>query len=294
MPELPEVETIRRGLEKYLPGRKISGAEIRLPKLLINCNADEFSDAVSGCSFTAVRRVGKILILDCGALCIFVRLGMTGQLTFRNPETEDSNKFSISPLTGLQRAQGQFAPDKHTHIIMHNSDGTSLCYRDIRQFGRWYLYSAEEAAASPELKALGPDPFSPDYTLERLRTGLKKTRRAVKTALLDQSVVCGLGNIYVDEVLFASGIRPDRPASSLSDDETEAVFSNIVPILQSSIDNRGTTFSDYRDADGSKGDNAASLKAYGRYGRPCTVCGGEMLRMSVGGRTSTWCPVCQH
>lgn len=294
MPELPEVETIRRGLEAKLPGHIIEKIEVKLPKLLINSNLEELKRALVGGKFTAVRRLGKILILESENYSLLVRLGMTGQLTFRDLNLPDSNEFTVHPLTSLQRALGQFEPDKHTHIILYLDGNTSLCYRDIRQFGKWYLYAKEKLNSSSELNSLGPDPFGDDYTIDNLTRGLKKTARAIKTALLDQSIVAGLGNIYADEVLFASHILPTKSAKSLTNDEIEAIFNVIKPILQKSIDNRGTTFSDYRDADGHKGDNASQLKVYGRGGQPCFLCGRELHKEKIGGRSSVYCPHCQH
>ena len=294
MPELPEVETIRRGLEDKLPGRIVERIEVKLPKLLINTNLEKLEAALVGHKFSAVRRLGKILILDSENCSLLVRLGMTGQLTFRDLNLPDTNEFTVHPITGLQRAQGQFEPDKHTHIILYLDGNTSLCYRDIRQFGKWYLYDKSELENSPELNALGPDPFSSDYILDNLARGLKKTARAIKTALLDQSIVAGLGNIYADEVLFASHILPNKSAKLLTNSEIEAIFNVIKPILQKSIDNRGTTFSDYRDADGHKGNNAAQLKVYGRGGQPCLVCGQTLHKETIGGRSSVYCTNCQH
>lgn len=294
MPELPEVETIRCGLEAKLPGRIVEKIEIKLLKLLVNADPKELEEALVGCKFTAIRRLGKILILDSENYSLLVRLGMTGQLTFRDLNSPDTNEFTVHPITGLQRAQGQFEPDKHTHIILHLDGHTSLCYRDIRQFGKWYLYAKNELKNSPELNSLGPDPFGNDYTIDNLAKGLKKTSRAIKTALLDQSIVAGLGNIYADEVLFASHILPTRSAKSLTDSEIEAIFNVIKPILQKSIDNRGTTFSDYRDADGHKGNNAAQLKVYGRGGQPCFTCGQELHKETIGGRSSIYCINCQY
>ena len=294
MPELPEVETIRRGLEDKLPGCTVERIEIKLPKLLINTDLAKLEEALVGYKFTDVRRLGKILIIDSENYSLLVRLGMTGQLTFRDLNLPDNNEFTVHPITGLQRAQGQFEPDKHTHIILHLDGNTSLCYRDIRQFGKWYLYTKAELKNSPELNSLGPDPFGNDYTIDNLTRGLKKTARAIKTALLDQSIVAGLGNIYADEVLFASHILPIKSAKNLTNSEIEAIFNVIKPILQKSIDNRGTTFSDYRDADGHKGNNAAQLKVYGRGGQPCLTCGQELRKETIGGRSSVYCPNCQH
>ena len=164
----------------------------------------------------------------------------------------------------------------------------------VERYGWFYEILKDELKNSPELNSLGPDPFGSSYTVDNLAKGLKKTSRAIKTALLDQSIVAGLGNIYADEVLFASHILPTKSAKSLTNSEIEAIFNVIKPILQKSIDNRGTTFSDYRDADGHKGNNASQLKVYGRAGQPCLVCGQELRKETIGGRSSVYCPNCQH
>lgn len=218
---------------------------------------------------------------------------MTGQLTFRDTRYPDDSTFDIHPITGLQRAS-QHAPDKHTHIVIEHSDGTFLCYRDIRMFGRWIAYPSSEVDRAPELLALGPDPIlAPQILNAHLRSTLAKTSRAIKVVLLDQAVVCGLGNIYVDEALFACSIRPMRPANSLNISEIANLAEYIPIMLQRAISNRGTTFSDYRDSDGNPGHNQESLKVYGRYGQACYRCGTTLERSTIGGRTSSWCPKCQ-
>ena len=293
MPELPEVETIRSGLSLSLPGRTIAHVDIRVAKLISRPSPEDFAASLTGQTYTSLRRKGKILIIDLTDFSLLVRLGMTGQLTFRTPERPDQDEFTIHPITGLQRAV-QHVPDKHTHIIIEHSDGTQLNYRDIRKFGHWFLYPRHLVDDSRELKALGPDPLSPEFTQPALQEALSHTHRCIKAALLDQALICGLGNIYVDEVLFQSHVRPDRPACEINAEECSRMYTCIPQILLSSIANRGTTFSDYRDSHGNPGDNAESLKAYGRYGQPCLVCGSEMQRSTLGGRTSSWCPNCQH
>ena len=294
MPELPEVETIRRGLEKYLPGRRIAQVEVRLPKLLRNCDPQTLNEDLQGKEFLQVRRVGKILILDCEDWSLLVRLGMTGQLTFRDLHLPDQNSFTTHAITGLQRAQGQFSPDKHTHIIIRCQDETEVLYRDIRQFGKWYLYSTQDLPQAPELQALGPDPFQPSYTLAYLSAQLAKSRRPIKVVLMDQGVVCGLGNIYADEALFIAAIAPQRAANSLNSEEVGRLYQAILQVLRQGSANRGTTFSDYRDADGLRGGNAHYLQVYGRAGQPCYRCGAILQKMTLGGRTTAWCPHCQH
>ncbi|MBQ7567333.1 bifunctional DNA-formamidopyrimidine glycosylase/DNA-(apurinic or apyrimidinic site) lyase [bacterium] len=293
MPELPEVETIRRGLAEVLPGRRIAKAVASIQKMCVSHLDTCIADAVAGETYDQVRRIGKILIIDLEKVTLLVRLGMTGQLTFRDPKLQDDGQFSVHPVTGLQRA-AQHAPDKHTHIVIEHSDGTMLCYRDIRRFGRWIAYPRAEADSAEELRSLGPDPLACPQELEaHLLKALAKTSRAIKTVLLDQSVVCGLGNIYADEALFGCGICPSRPANSLAPAEIASLAAFIPPMLLQSIANRGTTFSDYRDSSGHPGSNQNSLQVYGRYGSACYKCGTVLEKCTLGGRTSTWCPRCQ-
>ena len=294
MPELPEVETIRRGLEPVLPGRRISKVTVSFPKMTVSHTGRDLAEEIDGQTYSQVRRLGKILILDLERTSLLVRLGMTGQLTFRDPQIQDDEKFSVHPVTGLQRAV-QHAPDKHTHIVIEHSDATMLCYRDVRRFGHWIAYKREDVEQAPELLALGPDPLAqPDRLEAHLLKTLAKTSRAIKTVLLDQSVICGLGNIYADEALFGSHICPGRPANSLTPQEIAALAAFIPPMLLRSIANRGTTFSDYRDSSGQPGNNQNSLQVYGRHGQECYSCGTVLEKCTLGGRTTSWCPRCQH
>lgn len=293
MPELPEVETIRRGLEPVLPGRRISKVTINFPKMTVSHTGRALAEEIDGQAYTQVRRLGKILILDLECTTLLIRLGMTGQLTFRDPQKSDDKAFAIHPITGLQRAV-QHAPDKHTHIVIEHSDATMLCYRDVRRFGHWIAYDRDTAEQAPELLALGPDPLAcPDLLESHLLKALAKTSRNIKTVLLDQSVICGLGNIYADEALFGSHICPNRPANSLTPSEIAALAAFIPPMLLKSIANRGTTFSDYRDSSGQPGHNQNSLQVYGRHGKECYRCGTVLEKCTLGGRTTTWCPNCQ-
>ncbi len=292
MPELPEVETIRRGLEHHLPGRRIRRAEVRAPRLILHPDWESFVIELAGQTFQRLHRIGKMLILELDSVTLLVHLGMTGQLTFRDPNRPDCGTFQTHPVTGLQQAE-QHAPDRHTHIILHHADGTSLCYRDIRKFGKWRMYPKAEALLSPEVAALGPDPLTGDYLLDGFAASLSRTTRQIKAVLLDQSVVAGLGNIYVDEALYQCGIRPSRRADKLNGKEVRRLFDTIPNVLRGAVENRGTTFSDYRDAEGQKGDNAQALRVYGRHGEPCLHCGQTLRKSTVAGRTSSWCARCQ-
>ncbi len=292
MPELPEVETIRRGLEQGLPGRRVERAEVRCDRVLLKPDAPTFERELRGQVFREPQRHGKLLILPLERHTLLVHLGMTGQITLRDPSRPD-RPFERLPVTGLQRTT-QHAVDAHTHIVLHLEGGHQLMYRDIRKFGKWRLYRPQELSRAPELKRLGPDPFTPAYQLESFQDAMKRTRRSVKSALLDQGVVAGVGNIYADEALYRSGIRPTRRGVSLTRAELARLFTAVREVLELGISNRGTTFSNYRDAEGRSGSNQASLQAYGRYGQECYGCGGQLQRSTVGQRTTTWCPRCQR
>lgn len=291
MPELPEVETIRRGLVPHLPGRRVARVEVRCPRILVHPSPEAFRRALEGQTFQGLDRVGKLLILELDASTLLVHLGMTGQLTLRDPSRADE-PFRRHPVTGLERTR-QHAPDAHTHLLLHLDDGSCLCYRDVRKFGRWWLYPRQAARSYPPLERLGPDPLTPEYRWEDFERALAGTRRAVKAVLLDQSVLAGVGNIYADEALFAAGIRPSRRADRLSRAARRRLFEAVPRVLRQAIEGRGTTFSDYRDARGEPGTHQEALAVYGRGGQPCPACGQALVRSTVAGRTSTWCPRCQ-
>ncbi len=280
MPELPEVETIRRGLERHLPGRRIRRAEVRAPQLIARPDWESFVVALAGQSFGSPRRVGKLLLLELDSGTLMVHLGMTGRLVFQDPSN------------GSEEGRGLSTP--HTHIVLHHADGTRLCYSDVRKFGRWRLYAHHEVPSCPELAALGPDPLTSGFALESFESAIRRTTRQIKAVLLDQSVVAGLGNIYVDETLHRCGLRPGRRANKLSVREIRRLFEAIPVVLEEALENRGTTFSDYRDAEGQRGQNASALRVYGRHGQPCPGCGQKLRRTTVAGRTSSWCAECQR
>jgi len=290
MPELPEVETVRRTLLPYLPGRRITKVEIRDPKVIVMPTPDRYPPLLEGQRFEALERIGKQLIFRLERHALLVHLGMTGQLTYRTPERDDE-PFTRAPVTGLQRTL-QHPVDKHTHITLELDDGTAVHYRDIRKFGKWRLVELWELP--DELRGLGPDPLTEKYTWDEFYSALKATRRAVKAVLLDQGVLAGVGNIYADEALFLAGLRPERTAQKLSKSAARKLFEAVPEVLKKGLANRGTSFSDYRDAEGNKGSNQDELWAYGRYGLPCLKCGTALRRSDVAQRTSSWCPKCQR
>lgn len=271
MPELPEVETIRRHLMTVLPGRRIDRVIHLDPRMVKHSQleAHEIVSRLTGETFSRVVRAGKFLglYLSCGGV-LLLHLGMSGRLVVES---------SIAPLK------------PHTHLIvrMGNDD---LRLVDPRRFGRiaWV-----ERLKRADLH-LGVDPLSRGFTSAALWNVLNGRAVAIKTALLNQTLVAGLGNIYADEALFLAGIHPLRSAGSLEPAEVVHLHHAIRRVLRRSLRNRGTSFSDYVDALGHPGENQHYLEVYGREGEPCRRCRAPLARLVVGGRSSHFCPLCQR
>lgn len=287
MPELPEVETIRRDLDSVLVGQKILGLSVGKPKLVRN-NLVNFEQQVVGQEIKGVKRRGKLLIVVLGNdSYILVHLKMTGQLIYRSQEQLVAGGHSLS------RAEDNFnLPNKYTHLQLH-LDGATLFFNDLRQFGYWQLVDAQgrEQAESK----YGLEPLSKEFNFNKwLALTRRFGRSTVKSLLLNQSVVAGIGNIYADEIAFSAGVLPSRRVESLNKEELKAVFLAIKPILKDSIKHRGTTFNDYRDASGKKGNYVSKLKVYGRKGESCRRCKkGVIEKTKQNGRGTHYCLSCQ-
>lgn len=268
MPELPEVETVARTIRPRLVGATIISVDVLDPLVIRMPDPEAFVDALVGGRVVGVTRRGKHLILELEARpSLMVHLGMTGRLTVGHAES---------------------TPD-HARIRFSLSSGEALWYADLRKFGR--LCIAGDAGAY--LRALGPEPLGEELTLEALLRTMKGRRRPIKSLLLDQTILAGLGNIYADEALFEAGIHPCTPSGSLSDGDAARLLAAVRGVLTQGIANRGTTISDYVDAEGQAGDNQHSLRAYGRAGQPCVRCGSAMERLRLAGRSACYCPACQ-
>ncbi|MBS3948213.1 MAG: DNA-formamidopyrimidine glycosylase [Dethiobacter sp.] len=273
MPELPEVETIRRDLDAVLLEQIFSRVEIIYPGPVRPLSAEQFAEKLAGKKIISTGRRGKYLLLnlDDGSVIAF-HLRMTGRLVF---------------------ARQECARDKHTHLVFHFADGSCLTFSDVRKFGTIWLLSTGGADQIPGLSALGPEPLSGDFHFPYLDRALEKRAVSVKALLLDQRVVAGLGNIYADEVLHRACIRPERKARSLGREERIVLFLAIREVLEEAISCRGTTVSDYRDASGSSGMFQERLRVYGRRGELCSRCGEVICRSCVAGRGTYYCPRCQ-
>lgn len=292
MPELPEVETIRRGLMSKVVGKKIEYVQIRCPRIVLHPSAARFRQLLARQIIQQISRRGKFLVFDIGRFRLLVHLGMTGQLTYWDRTQEDDEKFFRHPLTGLEKAQ-QHGVDNHTHISFYFTDGNALHYRDIRQFGKWRLYRPEQLVVAPEFSRLGLEPFTAEYSWSRFQKGIKSRKLRIKSLLLDQHFVAGVGNIYADEALFEARIHPQRHAGSLSQDEQQRLFRAIPKVLRRGLKYGGTSFQNYINVEGEAGFNQERVKVYGREREKCLRCRTLIERIIIGQRSTHFCPQCQ-
>lgn len=271
MPELPEVETIVRDLARLVTGATIATAEVLKPDLIEGGSADEFEAAVRRAEIRGVSRRAKNIVFDLGNDRLVVNLGMTGRML-------------LVPL--------EEADPPHAGVRFMLEDGRVLLYHDVRRFGRLEVCTAAEWA--DRHAALGYEPLSDELTPAALHELAGRSRVAVKTWLMDQRRIVGVGNIYASEALHRAKIDPRRPAHSITEAEAAAIHAAIRDTLQEAIDFRGTTLLDYRDASGEQGGFAVRLRVYDREGEPCPRCGAGIVRIVQGGRSTFFCEQCQE
>jgi len=273
MPELPEVETIRRTLEKLVLNKEIEDVTVYWPKIVKQPDDPEhFRMLLSGESIERIGRRGKFLLFYLNHYVLISHLRMEG-------------KYRVVPKSKEK--------DKHTHVIFHFTDGTELRYNDVRKFGTMHVYKIGEEMTKAPLKSVGPDPFEEAYTFDYVKERLKRTTRMIKAALLDQTIISGLGNIYVDEVLFLSKIHPEKRAHLLSEDEVKRIYENVRIVLEEAVRLGGTTIRSYLNGLGEMGMFQQRLYAYGQTGKPCQHCQTEIVKIKVAGRGTHICPTCQ-
>lgn len=273
MPELPEVETVRRTLEERIVGLTITGVVLILPKVIKSPSPGEFSERVAGRKIKKLGRRGKYLLIHLDHnLTLVIHLRMTGRLVYSE---------SLTP------------PAKYTHAIFRLNNGFSLFFDDMRQFGRLALVDTGRLDEWPGLRILGVEPLSDSFTREYLKKELKRRHKKIKSLLLDQTFIAGLGNIYADEALHRARINPEKSAANLTPRQVARLYLAIREVLEEGIANRGTSFRDYVDGMGQPGSNQEALKVYGREGKPCLNCGTPVCRIKVSGRSSYYCPRCQ-
>ena len=276
MPELPEVETIRRDLEPRITGRRITGFDV-LPgaeRLLRGVPQSAIRKRLLGAQISGIGRHGKYLLIeldghrDAGGPTLVVHLRMTGSLRHRRADAPD---------------------DRFLRARIPLDDGTELRFTDVRKFGTFDLVDDPAQATAK----LGPDATGPAFTADAFWAGLRGRRAPIKSMLLDQRFVAGIGNIYADEALFLAHLHPEAPSGSLRPKERADLHTAIGRVLADGIKNRGASFRDYTDADGAAGSQQYFVRVFRRTDEPCDDCGATIRRSVVGGRASHWCPRCQ-
>jgi formamidopyrimidine-DNA glycosylase len=273
MPELPEVETVRRTLNTLITGKTIDRVTVNLPRILQKPDDPlAFAAHLEGRTFHSVERRGKFLKLMMDGLVLVSHLRMEGRYGLYDTDTP---------------------AEAHTHVIFHFTDGSELRYKDVRQFGTMHLFLPNEELQAPPLNKLGLEPLEEGFTSEMFRRALGKRSTKIKPLLLNQEVVVGLGNIYVDEALHLAGIHPETAANELKRQEQELLHHAIVKTLSAAVEAGGSSIKSYVNGQGEMGLFQHSLKAYGRTGEPCLTCGTPIEKSVVGGRGTHTCPKCQ-
>ncbi|MGM0498579.1 MAG: DNA-formamidopyrimidine glycosylase [Bacillota bacterium] len=275
MPELPEVETVIKGLRPLVTDRVVTGVEIREKNMIAYPKNDieAFKNSLIGSKIEAINRRGKYIIIELDtAKNMVIHLRMTGKL--------------------LVKEVKEFR-DKHTHVIFSLNDGQEIRFNNIRKFGRVYLIDKNHPEQAGGLADLGPEPLSDNLTVGDFKKLFNNRRALMKSLLLNQHFIAGIGNIYADEILFRAGVKPDRTADTLTEEEKEAIYYQMREILKKGIIYGGTSFSDYVNAFGEKGSFQEELRVHQRQGEKCYTCGKEIEKIKVSGRSTYFCPQCQ-
>jgi formamidopyrimidine-DNA glycosylase len=273
MPELPEVETIRRTLNKLVSGKRIERVEVRLPRIVQKPDDAQFFQAMlAGRTIRGIERRGKFLRFLLDDLVLVSHLRMEGRYgLYRNGDPEE----------------------KHTHVIFYFSDGSELRYKDVRQFGTMHLFPSGTDLHEPPLARLGLEPLDPDFDFAAFRDAVGGRTGKIKPVLLNQEHIAGIGNIYADEALFRAGIHPERTADSLTRSELKRLHEAIVSTLREAVEAGGSSVKSYVNGQGEMGMFQMRLHVYGRKNEPCRVCGNTIAKITVGGRGTHYCPKCQ-
>jgi len=291
MPELPEVETIRMGMEKYIVGHEVVGVDVRLPKIVKEGDTEK----LTGGKIIGARRFGKVLSLDLdNNFSLVAHIKLTGQFIYLGPNRPKESILS-SELTGP-------LPGKHTHLILNLDKGGNLYYNDIRQFSWIRILPTESVVDFPFIHELGPEPIrlantrsgQAFLTLDVFRGIVSGTLQKIKVLLMDQKKIGGVGNIYANDALFLSGIDPTRKANSLSLREQSKLYESIIEVLKQGLKYGGATEMNFVNVLGQGGGYQEHFLVYGREGKPCpNNCGGIILKIRLGGRGTYYCPNCQ-
>ncbi|MFD2613349.1 DNA-formamidopyrimidine glycosylase [Paenibacillus gansuensis] len=273
MPELPEVETVRRTLNQLVKGKTIESVTVHLPRILQRPAEAELFDAIlQGQTIRNVERRGKFLRIVLDSTVLVSHLRMEG-------------RYGVYPA-------GE-PLEKHTHVVFHFTDGTELRYKDVRQFGTMHLFTPGEEFLLPPLHKLGLEPLGEEFTYEAFAAKLRGRTTKIKPFLLNQEHIVGIGNIYVDEALHLAGIHPEREAGSLKKAETERLYQAIITTLSEAVEAGGSSIKSYVNGQGEMGMFQHQLKVYGRKSEACYQCGSVIEKTVVGGRGTHYCAQCQ-
>ena len=273
MPELPEIETIRRGLVPLLMGRKVREVRVRERRLREPIAVRGLA-RLRGATITGIRRRSKYLLLETDSgLTLLIHLGMTGQLW-------------VADAARPRRP--------HEHVVIALDDGRELRFADARRFGLLRLLKSDVAHRDPRLKGLGPEPLNGGLTGETLYRATRGRKKPVKNFLMDTRAIAGVGNIYACEALYRCGLNPKRPVGRISRAVWDRLLANLRDVLNESISAGGTTLRDFLNAEGDVGYFAVSLRVYDRAGEPCGRCGARIRRIVQAGRSTFFCPSCQR
>ncbi len=276
MPELPEVESLRRILVRSAVGRTVVAAKVKEARLRRMVTPD-LARAIAGRTIEGIGRRAKYLMIELsGDHLMMVHLGMSGSLTHRRGDFDDA-AFDA----------------RHDHVEFTFDDGSRLVYNDPRRFGLLKLVAHAGVESIVELKGLGPEPFAKDFNGEYLWRVSRGRRGAIKNLLMDQGIVAGVGNIYASEILFRARVRPSRRAGRVTRAELARIATITAEVLREAIGSRGTTFRSYRDSQGQPGRFASKLRVYDREGQPCVECATPIRAVVIGQRSSFYCPRCQ-
>lgn len=282
MPELPEVETVRRGLEPVMAGVRIVRADVRRPDLRWPF-PERMAERLTGARIERLRRRAKYILADLDTNeTLIIHLGMSGRMLIQG----DAPGVFHQPVTPLE---------KHDHVVFDMEGGCRVVFNDARRFGAMDLAVTDRVEAHPLLAKLGPEPLGNSFDADHLRSAFTGKRSPVKSALLDQRIVAGLGNIYVCEALWRSGISPVRLAGQVSEAKVDLLTISIRDVLLEAIEAGGSSLKDYRQADGELGYFQHAFATYDREGEPCRTdgCRGSINRIVQSGRSSFYCPICQ-
>ncbi len=286
MPELPEVETVRRDLEQVIIKVPIVQVEVLHVKTIRPLNAIQLQQKLVGRKVLAIKRIGKLLILELDEpeSVLLVHLKMTGQMIYQAGKKILAGGHSLSkPLENL--------PNKHTRLVVTFKDGAKLFFNDLRLFGYWKFVLPKELAKIKN--GYGIEPLTENFTWENFVAALGKRTTNIKALLLNQQVISGMGNIYVDEALWRAKIHPARSVKRLTTAEKKKLFTACTEVIELGVKHRGTTFNHFVDGHGQQGGFLQFLQVYGRAGQPCTRCAKPIQKIRLAGRGTHLCPQCQ-